>query len=269
MLVSIIIPSYKPQKYIYKCLDSISKQNLPKKEFEVIIVLNGCNEPYYSCLEYYIKSVPELNIKIYQTDQADVCIARNIGMEKARGTYFCFIDDDDYISDNYLDSLLKISNNEIVAEANTIMVEDSTNKVLSHFLTTAYLRCSSNKSDSKWSQRSFYSIVWGKLIHRDIIGKHRFNPSFKLGEDSLFMFEISKNIKKIELSSQSTIYYIRKRNNSVSRSPISFKKKFPILTKLILSYFLIWLRNPLKYNFPLFLSRIAATFFKYFISDYQ
>ena len=47
MKISVILPSYKPQEYIWKCLDSLTSQTMDVNEYEIVIVLNGCNEPYY------------------------------------------------------------------------------------------------------------------------------------------------------------------------------------------------------------------------------
>ncbi|MCF2604299.1 glycosyltransferase family 2 protein [Parabacteroides distasonis] len=54
MKIFVIIPTYKPQAYLWECLDSMVAQTFPKEEFEVILVLNGCTEPYKSDIERYI-----------------------------------------------------------------------------------------------------------------------------------------------------------------------------------------------------------------------
>ena len=46
MKISVIIPSYKPEGYIQKCLSSVLAQDFPSADYEIIIVLNGCSEPY-------------------------------------------------------------------------------------------------------------------------------------------------------------------------------------------------------------------------------
>ena len=53
MKISVIIPTYKPQVYLWECLDTVYAQTFSKKEFEVILVLNGCNEPYNSQIQEY------------------------------------------------------------------------------------------------------------------------------------------------------------------------------------------------------------------------
>ena len=53
MKISVIIPSYKPQEYLWQCLDSLCSQTFPKEDFELILVLNGCKEPYYEQIKAY------------------------------------------------------------------------------------------------------------------------------------------------------------------------------------------------------------------------
>lgn len=54
MKVSVIIPTYKPGKYIEQCLKSLYSQTLSHNEFEVIIVLNGDKEPFFSKINEFI-----------------------------------------------------------------------------------------------------------------------------------------------------------------------------------------------------------------------
>lgn len=54
MKISVIIPSYKPRDYLFECLDSLSCQTFPHDEFEVVLILNGCKEPYISTINSYL-----------------------------------------------------------------------------------------------------------------------------------------------------------------------------------------------------------------------
>lgn len=60
MKISVIIPTYKPKAYLWECLDSLVAQTFAKKDFEVLLVLNGCLEPYRSEIEHILKKI---NIK--------------------------------------------------------------------------------------------------------------------------------------------------------------------------------------------------------------
>ena len=111
--ISVITPTYKPGSYVWECLDSVYNQTFSGKRYEVIIILNGCNEPYYSQIEEYISSHSDrCAFSLIQTDVPGVSNARNIGIEKSNGTYLTFVDDDDVISENYLEELLNVSDEQ-------------------------------------------------------------------------------------------------------------------------------------------------------------
>ena len=98
MKITVIIPTYKPGSYLWKCLDSIKNQTFDKVDFELILVLNGCNEPYYTDIKKYIATnFIGYNINFIQTDVGGVSNARNIALDKAKGKYITFIDDDDFV----------------------------------------------------------------------------------------------------------------------------------------------------------------------------
>ena len=77
--ISVIIPTYKPQAYLWECLDSMVAQTFPKEEFEVILVLNGCSEPWRSEIEDYIaRKMQGMHIQFLHTEQGGVSNARNM-----------------------------------------------------------------------------------------------------------------------------------------------------------------------------------------------
>lgn len=81
MKISVIIPTYKPQAYLWECLDSMVAQTFPKEKFEVILVLNGCTEPYKSDIELYISAKMEgMHVQFLHTAHGGVSNARNMGI---------------------------------------------------------------------------------------------------------------------------------------------------------------------------------------------
>ena len=121
MKISIIIPTYKPQSYLWECLNSIKSQTFPKEDFEVVLVLNGCCEPYKSEIEKYLAdNMADMNVNFIQTNQPGVSNARNIGLDAAMGEYITFIDDDDYVSQVYLEELYGKAAKSVVSASNTV-----------------------------------------------------------------------------------------------------------------------------------------------------
>ena len=122
--ISVIIPTYTPKEYLWECLDCLEQQTLNKDSYEVLIVLNGTKEPYYSLIKERIKNY-SYSIDLLYSNVNGVSRARNIGIEKAQGKYVSFIDDDDFISPCYLQALLKDVTPEGITEANVIAFNDS------------------------------------------------------------------------------------------------------------------------------------------------
>lgn len=103
--ISLIIPFYGVEKYIRKCLDSVFDQDLPESEFEVICV-NDCSPDKSEeiVLEFQEKH-SNLHLICHDVNQR-LGAARNTGLRAARGEYVWFIDSDDYIEKNCLQTVL-------------------------------------------------------------------------------------------------------------------------------------------------------------------
>ena len=106
--ISVIIPTYKPDYYIWECLNSIVSQSLDKGNYEVFIILNGDKEPFFTEIESYLKNNNLNNFHLIYTQEKGVSNARNIGLDRAKGDYICFVDDDDFLDKNYLEEMLRV-----------------------------------------------------------------------------------------------------------------------------------------------------------------
>lgn len=258
--ISVIIPTYRPQNYLNECLESLQWQTFDKEWFEVLIVLNGEKEPYYSEIQDILR-VFSFHCELLYAPTAGVSNARNLGLDHARGEYICFIDDDDYVSSTYLEGLYRsvVGHRAIIAVSNVATFFHRDDKVFGKdYISLAFERFSKKPSESLFKKRKFLSSSCCKLIPAQIIKVRRFNPKYRLGEDSLFMFEISDRIQNIVLSQEDVLYYRRLRSGSASRSAYSIIFKLTAKMRLIMSYIRIWILHITRYNIWLFLSRIVA-----------
>lgn len=270
MLVSVIIPTYKPGKYIFKCLESISKQTIDKHLYQVIVVLNGCNEPYYSTLLNYLEQLfLDKNVQLLRTEVSGVSNARNMGLDYADGEYITFVDDDDWVSETYLEKMLDKTDTYSIVEANVLQVEQHTHEIMPHFLTTAYKKAMNREKLTFYACRSFLSSACCKLIPKRVIQNDRFNTKYLLGEDSLFMFQISKRIQSIRIASPQAVYYVLYRQSSASRKKYSYPFRVKLALKLVGSYISVYVTDMRNYDFVFFLTRIVATLRKLFQKSYQ
>lgn len=263
MKISVIIPTYKPKEYIWECLHSLSWQTFPKDAFELIIVLNGCCEPWKGDIERYIDAnMGGLSVKLIQTDQGGVSNARNIGLDNAQGEFITFIDDDDYISPTYLDSLYQNTMGDgTVVLSNAVAFNDGLpDTLLPYPISDVYKQYSRRKTISMLSRvRKYFSGPCMKLIPRNVIQDRRFDVRFKNGEDSLFMFLISDKIDTIRFSDSTAVYYRRNRRNSAVTSYRPFSDVFKNTVRLITCYSQIFWSSPSKYSFCFYMTRIFAS----------
>lgn len=259
MKISVVIPTYKPQSYIWECLDSIKNQTFSKEDFEVILVLNGCNEPYYSQIKEYIdQNLVGYNINFIQTSSSGVSNARNMALDMVRGEYITFLDDDDYISPKYLEELYKAASHDTVSLCYPYAFNDGKSdvqlaypltKVFDEYHSKTKLRLSSNV-------RKYFSGPCMKLIPTEFIQDRRFDIRFKNGEDSIFMFLISDRIKKLSFTTKDAIYYRRFRDGSAVMRTRSASARIKNNINCIQEYTRIFFSG--RYNVLFYLSRIVA-----------
>ena len=206
-LVTIILPVYNCEKYLKKCIDSILKQTY--SNFLLIVVDDGSKDSSRSIVKEYSDN----RIKFIHTKHFGVSNARNIGLEESKGKYITFIDADDEMSEDFLESLI----NNFGKSVDIAMCSFSKKK-----------RFTSNKETIFINQKEAYKYllnkkiggyVWNKLFLRDTIIKNKISFSTKLnmGEDALFVatyLKYSKNIK-VDFNKK---YYYRKNPNQVTKN---------------------------------------------------
>lgn len=259
MKISVIIPIYKPQSYLWKCLDSLVKQTFPKEDFEIILVLNGCNEPYKGEIERYISTkMQRMNVNFIHTEQGGVSNARNIALDNVKGEYVTFIDDDDFVSETFLEGLYKKVSPKIISLCRPVSFIDKTNEIISCGISKLYENRKDKGIQCLSKARKYFSGPCMKLIPMSFIQDRRYNVNFKNGEDTIFMFLISDKIQEVNFTSSDAIYYRRVRRESASTSARTRTEIIKTNLKQIKVYSEIYIPNINRYNFFFFCTRVIA-----------
>ena len=128
-VLSIIIPVYNVEKYIYECLDSIIYQKNCINDCEIILVNDGSTDSSGDICKKYAKKYK--NIKYLSKKNGGLSDARNFGIENASGNYIWFIDSDDYIQKDCISKIVKAIKEKktdvIVCQSK--IVDDNNNKL--------------------------------------------------------------------------------------------------------------------------------------------
>ena len=114
-LISVIIPVYKVEKYLNKCIESVVKQTY--KNIEIIIIDDGSPDMCPEMCDEWARK--DARIKVIHQQNKGLSSARNIGIKKAIGDYILFVDSDDYIDNYACEKLIKYAEGVdlVVAEA--------------------------------------------------------------------------------------------------------------------------------------------------------
>ncbi|MCR5736906.1 MAG: glycosyltransferase [Eubacterium sp.] len=221
--ISVIIPVYKVEKYLNKCIDSILEQSL--KEFEVILVDDGSPDNCPLICDEYAKK--DQRIRVIHKKNGGLSDARNAGLNVAKGQYVAFVDSDDYIAPKMLEILycnitsscadLAICNYVKVAEKGCL--EESSKYEISE---------KKEYNQNEFMEEilkpygGFFVPVWNKLYKKDIFDDLRF-PYGKVHEDEFVIHYIVQKCKKIICLPEKCYYYLQ-RETSIMGQGFSVKR---------------------------------------------
>lgn len=230
-LVSCIVPVYNVEAYIDDCLQSILNQTY--KNIEIILINDKSTDSSLRKISKY----PDYRLKILNNDtNRGLAFTRNVGLAEAKGEYIVFIDSDDYINDEFIESLLnKIQTTQSdIAIAKTILVPD---------LVPLKLQLSMNQMATFCEKINIVpnGSCWNKMYKKKLLEQHDIKfPEGLYWEDNPFTILTLFYSKKICISDEA-IYFYRQRKNSISKNTTNIiKKKRDSLSviDILLSYFL-------------------------------
>jgi glycosyltransferase involved in cell wall biosynthesis len=102
LTTSVIVPVYNVEPYLRESLDSLIAQTV--QNFEVILVNDGSTDASPRICEEYCRKFPE-KFHLYSEENRGLSAARNLGIDRARGEFVCFVDSDDWVSPDFLERL--------------------------------------------------------------------------------------------------------------------------------------------------------------------
>jgi glycosyltransferase involved in cell wall biosynthesis len=206
--ISIIIPVYNVEKYIARCLDSLFNQNISENLYEIIVVNDGTPDSSMKIVSEYDRN--HSNFIIINQKNRGVSAARNRGIEISKGEYLLFVDPDDYIVEDSLDTIIsqsRICKVEILIFNSLTQFFNSKEKSFI-FGFPQNLRDKTHSGIELSKEGYMRGPVWGIAFERQFIIKNnlRFFEGIINSEDSIFMsmcFIYSSQIKYFNLD-----YYI-------------------------------------------------------------
>ncbi len=195
-LASIIIPVYNSEKHIGKCLDSIIAQT--HREIEIIVINDGSDDGSQKIIDLY-KDKYAGKIKTILQKNSGTAISRNTGLENADGDYIFFIDNDDYIDNDYIETFIakaEESNADMVLGGYKRVEENG--KPIHTFIL----------EDTPWAPFRLQA-PWARIYRRSFLKNN--NLLFldtKVGEDSSINIPATLKAKKIAIIKYTGYYWV-------------------------------------------------------------
>lgn len=175
-MISVIVPIYNTSKYLRECLTSIGNQTY--KNIEVIMVNDGSTDGSEKICSDFADS--DKRFKLINQKNSGVCEARNRGIQESRGEYISFVDSDDTVDVDFLESLLKAieENNGDIAQCDIRI-----NGVKRHkdWDTRVFKE---NEIFPEYLKNTFFNMVFVKLYKRELIENIPFPLERPIMEDA-------------------------------------------------------------------------------------
>lgn len=193
-LVTVIIPVYNTENYLSKCIESVISQT--HTNLQILLINDGSTDKSaYICDEYAKK---DSRITVIHKSNTGVSDARNEGLKNADGNFITFVDSDDYIEPEYIETLIKYDADVVVA----------------HPYYEGYLNI--YELINKLTELDGFKGPCEKLYRKNAIEGILFKSGIRIGEDILFNLEVLSLIKNVQYIKYCG-YKIRNNPDSVTR----------------------------------------------------
>lgn len=255
MKVSIIIPVYNVSQYIIRCLDSVCAQTYPL--YECLLIDDCGTDNSIELAEQYVREYngPVCIKTIHHQRNQGQGVARNTGIRAATGDYIFFIDSDDAITPDCIETLVALAQKYPDAD----FVQGNTVKEKGCLITHRFYRqvpeyCSNRDELEKIIMFDTVTTVWNRIIKRSFLIEHSlyFPDGIANCEDQYWTYFLAKESTAAAFTNRGTyLYYINANSSTTSRSKPYIKKRveWHMMTAEAIYEDLVRLERPINRNY--------------------
>lgn len=225
--ISIIVPIYKVEQYLQRCVDSLLKQTY--ENFELILVDDGSPDSCGDICDEYARQ--DSRIQVIHKENGGLSDARNAGMDIATGEYIVFVDSDDWVVSDYLESML-----EALEETDSDICECQVYRTTGEEYTDIKMEVKPEVYDTIVALNElihdgvFRQHVWNKLYRREVVGDIRF-PKGKTNEDEFWTYQVFGRARQA-VKIDDVLYCYYQRSGSIMGQGYSLKRLHALEAKV-------------------------------------
>lgn len=205
--ISVIIPIYKVEAYLDKCVQSVVEQTY--RELEIILVDDGSPDNCGAMCESWAKK--DSRIKVVHKENGGLSDARNAGLAVATGELVSFIDSDDWIEPDFLQTLYDalITQDAQIAECAIHLVDEDGNILRDRSPATSETIDKMEALRRLILEEGVFQTVWNKLYRRQVIDGILFEKG-KYNEDDFWTYQIFDRATKLTLVDKPLYNYLQR-----------------------------------------------------------
>lgn len=213
---------YNAELYIEETINSVLNQSY--QNFELLIIDDGSNDASANICEKI--SAKDERVRIIREKNGGVSSARNCGIANAKWEWILFIDSDDIVDNDYVQSFIPFMRKNSLAQHAGCKISHLDKKQEIYHIASTKSNEESKGFIQLYSKNLLYSSVWGKLFNKSIIidNNIRFNEEINNGEDRLFVSDylLCPEINSIDIIPKMSYNYIL-HNGSITHSDIDIE----------------------------------------------
>lgn len=205
--VSVIVPIYNAEEFLYRCIDSLIYQTL--EELEILLVDNKSEDDSFKIMKEYEKRFPN-KVRCYQLEEHHdgPGAGRNLGLQYAEADYIGFADSDDYFE---YDAFEKMYNKAISDECDLVYCSSYDVKGNKKRLTRKLPRGTKEEILTIGSM-----VFWNKLFHKSLFEENGEIPTDMVFEDMAYCSGVVSKAQKIGYINEPLYYYIIREDSGVN-----------------------------------------------------
>lgn len=220
--ISVIVPVYKAEAYLHRCVDSLLAQTF--HDFEVLLIDDGSPDRSGEICDEYARQ--DSRIRVFHKENGGVSSARNLGLDNAKGEWICFVDSDDWVSEDFLYIDKSSTEVDVIEKSYQVIQSDSTKGKSYEFKDKVIC----NQQDIFYyyvNERN--NALWNKLISSRLISNNRFDEKIAIGEDFLFFLSLIARIKNYLFSSVGKYFYYVHENSAMYAASNDLERRIRVL----------------------------------------
>lgn len=235
ILVTIIIPIYQAEEYVERCIQSVRNQTY--KNLEILLIDDGSEDKSADICDRF--AMLDSRITVFHKKNGGLSDARNYGIDRANGEYLAFIDADDYVTEDFIETLLDccIRNKSDLAVCDYCQVKgEEIPRSLKNSEREVTLEEALNEVCANSKGHIMYTVAWNKLYQKNLFETIRY-PVGKTHEDEAVIYKIYEKAQKIMVMDKKMYGYYMSPNGIMRRKYNKSRLDFLEIQKEKIYYF--------------------------------